>query len=421
VQPARFSIQNRPDPLPRQSRFAKLGLMQGNFMSAKRFNPVFEGLGTTIFTVMSALAAECGAINLGQGFPDEDGPAGIREAAARALRDGPNQYPPMQGLLSLREAIAAHSRRFYDLTFNPETEVLVTSGATEALTDCIMGLVSPGDEAILIEPCYDSYPPMLAAMGARVKSLRLAAPDFRLTEDALAAVFSPRTKLIMINSPLNPIGRVFDRSELELLAQFLTRYDAYAVCDEVYEHLVFDGRTHVPLISLPGMRERCVRVGSAGKMFSLTGWKIGWICGSERLVQVISKAHQFNTFTTSPALQLGVAHGLQHEMDYALENARALQAKRDSIESALQAAGFDVLTSEGTYFITASIRNLTNEPDREFSKRMTREAGITPIPLSVFYSEGGPTDLVRFAFCKKMSVLEESGRRLNAHFSSLAG
>jgi N-succinyldiaminopimelate aminotransferase len=327
----------------------------------------------------------------------------------------------MQGLLSLREAIAAHSRRFYDLTFNPETEVLVTSGATEALTDCIMGLVSPGDEAILIEPCYDSYPPMLAAMGARVKSLRLAAPDFRLTEDALAAVFSPRTKLIMINSPLNPIGRVFDRSELELLAQFLTRYDAYAVCDEVYEHLVFDGRTHVPLISLPGMRERCVRVGSAGKMFSLTGWKIGWICGSERLVQVISKAHQFNTFTTSPALQLGVAHGLQHEMDYALENARALQAKRDSIESALQAAGFDVLTSEGTYFITASIRNLTNEPDREFSKRMTREAGITPIPLSVFYSEGGPTDLVRFAFCKKMSVLEESGRRLNAHFSSLAG
>ena len=390
-------------------------------MTAKRFNPVFEALGTTIFTVMSALAAECNAINLGQGFPDEDGPIGIREAAARALRDGPNQYPPMQGVLALRQAIAAHSHRFYDLAFDPEIEVLVTSGATEALTDCIMGLVSPGDEAILIEPCYDSYPPMLAAMGARVKALRLAAPDFRLTEEALASVFSARTKLIMINSPLNPIGRVFDRGELELLAQFLTRYDAYAVCDEVYEHLVFDGRAHVPLISLPGMRERCVRVGSAGKMFSLTGWKIGWICGPARLVQVISKAHQFNTFTTSPALQLGVAHGLQHEMAYALENARALQAKRDSIAGALEAAGFDVLTSEGTYFITASIRKLTNEADRDFCKRITREAGITPIPLSVFYGEGGPTDLVRFAFCKKHAVLEESGKRLNAYFAAVAG
>ena len=390
-------------------------------MTAQRFNPVFEGLGTTIFTVMSALAAECGAINLGQGFPDEDGPIGIREIAARALRDGPNQYPPMQGLPALRQAVAEHSRRFYDLVFDPETEVLVTSGATEALTDCIMGLVSPGDEAILIEPCYDSYPPMLATMGAKVKNLRLAAPEFRLTEDALASVFSPRTKLIMINSPLNPIGRVFDRNELELLAQFLTRYDAYAVCDEVYEHLVFDGRTHVPLISLPGMASRCVRVGSAGKMFSLTGWKIGWICGPARLVQVISKAHQFNTFTTSPALQFGVAHGLQHEMDYALENARALQTKRDLIAGALEAAGFDVLTSEGTYFITASIRNLTNELDREFCKRMTRQAGITPIPLSVFYGEEGPTDLVRFAFCKKHSVLEEAGKRLNAYFSAVAG
>jgi N-succinyldiaminopimelate aminotransferase len=390
-------------------------------MTGKRFNPVFEGLGTTIFTVMSALAAECGAINLGQGFPDTDGPLGIREAAARALRDGPNQYPPMQGVLALRQAIAAHSSRFYNLAFDPQTEVLVTSGATEALTDCIMGLISRGDEAILIEPCYDSYPPMLAAMGATVKPLRLNAPEFRLTEEALAQVFSPRTKLIMVNSPLNPIGRVFDRGELELLAQFLTRYDAYAVCDEVYEHLVFDGRAHVPLISLPGMRERCVRVGSAGKMFSLTGWKIGWICGPARLVQVISKAHQFNTFTTSPALQLGVAHGLEHEMGYALENARALQAKRDSIGDALEAAGFDVLTSEGTYFITASIRNLTNEADREFCKRLTREAGITPIPLSVFYGEDGPTDLVRFAFCKEHSVLDESGKRLNTYFAALAG
>jgi len=386
-------------------------------MIGRRLNPVFEGLGTTIFTVMSALAAEHGAINLGQGFPDEDGPMGIREAAARALREGPNQYPPMQGVLGLRQAIAAHSRRFYDLAFDPETEVLVTSGATEALTDCIMGLTAPGDEAILIEPCYDSYPPILAAMGAKAKSLRLEAPHFRLTEEALAAAFSERTKLIMINTPLNPIGRVFEAAELELLARFLKRYDAYAVCDEVYEHLVFDGRAHVPLMCFPGMRERCVRVGSAGKMFSLTGWKIGWICGPARLIQVIAKAHQFNTFTTSPALQLGVAHGLQHEMEYALSNTRDLEEKRDLVAGALRGAGFDVLASEGTYFITASIRNLTNEPDREFCKRMTREAGITPIPLSVFYGEGGPTDLVRFAFCKRTSVLEEAGKRLKAHFS----
>jgi aspartate/methionine/tyrosine aminotransferase len=378
---------------------------------------VFGALGTTIFTVMSALAAKHGAINLGQGFPDEDGPLSIREAAARALREGPNQYPPMQGLIELRRAIAAHSRRFYDLDFDAESEVLVTSGATEALTDCMMGLVGPNDEAILIEPNYDSYPPILEAAGARIRCLRLDPPRFRLEEAALAAVFSERTKLIMVNSPLNPIGRVFDREELDLLAGFLKRYDAYAVCDEVYEHLVFDGRAHVPLISLPGMRERTVRVGSAGKMFSLTGWKIGWVTGSQRLVQVISRAHQFNTFTTSPALQLGVAHGLAHEMDYALKNARELQGKRDLIGEALRRGGFGVLPCEGTYFITASIRDLTNEPDREFCERLTRDAGVAAIPLSAFFGKDSPTDMVRFAFCKKHAVLEEAAQRLKAHFA----
>jgi N-succinyldiaminopimelate aminotransferase len=386
-------------------------------MSKRPINPVFGALGTTIFTVMSALATKHGALNLGQGFPDEDGPLAICEAAASALRDGPNQYPPMQGLIELRRAIAAHGRRFYDLDFDAESEVLVTSGATEALTDCMMGLVGPGDEAILIEPNYDSYPPILAAAGAKIRCLRLDPPRFRLEEAALAAVFSERTKLIMVNSPLNPIGRVFDRGELELLAGFLKRYDAYAVCDEVYEHLVFDGRAHVPLISLPGMRERTVRVGSAGKMFSLTGWKIGWVTGPQRLVQVVSKAHQFNTFTTSPALQLGVAHGLAHEMDYALKNARELQEKRDLIGEALRRAGFDVLPCEGTYFITASIRDLTNEPDREFCERLTREAGVAAIPLSAFFGKDSPSDMVRFAFCKKRAVLEEAAQRLKAHFA----
>jgi N-succinyldiaminopimelate aminotransferase len=387
-------------------------------MTEKGTNPVFGALGTTIFTVMSALATKHGAINLGQGFPDEDGPLAIREAAARALREGPNQYPPMQGVIQLRRAIAGHARRFYDLTFDPETEVLVTSGGTEALTDCIMGLISPGDEAILIEPNYDSYPPILEAMGAEIKCVRLQAPDFRLEEKALAAVFSPRTKLVMVNTPLNPIGRVFDRSELDLLAGLLKRYDALAVCDEVYEHLVFDGRAHVPLISLPGMRERCVRVGSAGKMFSLTGWKIGWIAGPARLVQVISKAHQFNTFTTSPALQLGVAYGLEHETEFPLRNTSELEQKRDIIKQALIAAGFSVRACEGTYFITASIRDLTNEPDRNFCERLTREAGVAAIPLSAFFGADAPTDHVRFAFCKKREVLVEAGRRLKGHFAA---
>ena len=386
-------------------------------MNGKRANPVFGDLGTTIFTVMSALATKHGAINLGQGFPDEDGPLPIREAAAHALLNGPNQYPPMQGLIALRKAVAGHAARFYDLTFDPETEVIVTSGATEALTDCIMGLIAPGDEAILIEPNYDSYPPILEAMGAKIRCLRLEPPHFRLTEEALARIFSTRTKLIMVNTPLNPIGRVFDRGELELLAGFLKRYDAFAVCDEVYEHLVFDGREHIPLISLPGMRERVVRVGSAGKMFALTGWKIGWIAGSERLMQAITKAHSFNTFTTSPALQLGIAYALEHEMDYALANARELEGKRDLIGAALKAAGFDVLGCEGTYFITTSIRGLSNEPDRAFCERLTREAGVAAIPLSAFFGSDSPSDFVRFAFCKKREVLEEAAKRMKAYFA----
>lgn len=385
-------------------------------MIRRNLNPTFSSLGTTIFTVMSALAVKHNAINLGQGFPDEDGPLSIREAAAKALMEGPNQYPPMQGVVALRKAIAAHARRFYGLEFNPDTEVLVTSGGTEALTDCILGLCAPGDEAILIEPNYDSYPPILQAAGAKIKILRLQPPDFRLTEAALSAAFSDKTKLIMVNSPLNPAGRVLTREELELLASFLQRYDAYAVCDEVYEHLLFDGRAHVPLISLPGMRERCVRVGSAGKMFSLTGWKIGWVTGPETLVQTIAKAHQFNTFTTSPALQLGVAHGLQHEMDYALSYARGLEGKRDLVADALKQAGFQPLSSEGTYFITASIRGLTNEPDTEFCMRMTREAGVTAIPLSAFFGASAPSEYVRFAFCKKDAVLKEAAQRLRSYF-----
>ena len=381
-------------------------------------NPVFAGQGTTIFTVMSALAVEHGAINLGQGFPDEDGPMALREAASRALIEGPNQYPPMKGRVELRRAIARHAKRFYDLDFDSEHEVLVTSGATEALTASIMGLVGPGEEVVLIEPSYDSYRPICEAVGAVVRSVKLAEPDFRLREDALRAVIGEKTRAIMINTPLNPIGRVFDRDEIETLARVVKETSAVVICDEVYEHLVFDDKTSPPLISLPGMRERCVRIGSAGKIFSLTGWKVGWVTGPKALVDTVGKAHQFITFTTSPALQLGVAYGLEHEMAFTLDLTRELQAKRDLLRQGIERLGFKPLACEGTFFLTADISALTNEPDRVFCERLVREAGVALIPLSVFYKDGQPQNLVRFAFCKKREVIQEAISRLEKHFGT---
>jgi aspartate/methionine/tyrosine aminotransferase len=388
-------------------------------MAERELNPVFARQGKTIFTVMSALATDYGAINLGQGFSDEDGPIAIREIAATALREGPNQYPPMTGLSVLRAAIAAHDLRFYGMDFDPECEVVVTSGATEALADSFMALIRPGDEAIIIEPAYDSYRPMLEALGAKVKTIRLSAPDFRLSEAMLADVFSEKTKLIVVNSPLNPAGRVFDLGELELIAASLARHDAYAVCDDVYEHLVFGERVHTPLYTLPKMRERCVRIGSAGKMFSLTGWKVGWVTGPEPLVRLVSNAHQFNTFTTSPALQLGVAYALENEMDFTLSLTRELQAKRDFLAKALTRTGFEVFSCEGTYFLTADSSKLTEESDHIFCKRLTREAGVAAIPFSSFYGQDEPSGLIRFAFCKGMDVLNEAANRLEKYFLSV--
>jgi aspartate/methionine/tyrosine aminotransferase len=386
-------------------------------MTAGRFNPVFSGLGTTIFSVMSALAAEHGAINLGQGFPDEDGPTAIREAAAKALMEGPNQYPPTRGVMHLRDALSDHARRFHGFEFEPQTQVLVTSGATEALTASIMGLVGPGDEVVLIEPAYDSYRPIAEAAGALIKSVVLSPPDWRLTEEALAAAFSEKTRAILVNTPLNPVGRVFDREEIEALARVVLRSNAVVIADEVYEHLVFDGKKHVSPLSLPGMEDRVVRIGSAGKMFSLTGWKIGWVTGAARLVDVVAKAHQFITFTTSPALQLGVAHGLAHEMAFTLELTKSLQANRDLLAKGLEEIGFKVLPCEGTYFLTASIDKLTNETDRDFCTRLVKDAGVALVPLSPFFESGKPDCLVRFAFCKKRPVIEEALERLQRHFA----
>ena len=378
-------------------------------------NAVFAALPTTIFTVMSALAVEHDAINLGQGFPDEDGPLSIRDAAAKALRDGPNQYPPTRGRIELRRAISAHAARFYGLALDPETEVLVTSGGTEALTASIMGLVGEG-EVVLIEPAYDSYRPIAEAMGAKVRTVKLSPPDWRLDASALEAAMGPATRAVLINTPLNPIGRAFSREELEGVARVIARSNAVAICDEVYEHLIFDGRAHVPLITLPGMRERVVRVGSAGKMFSLTGWKIGWVTGAASVLDAIAKAHQFITFTTSPALQLGIAHALEHEMDFTLGLTKTLQANRDVLAAGLARLGFEVLPCEGSYFLTAGIRGLTNEPDRAFCERLVREAGVALIPLSVFFESGKPDHLVRFAFCKQRAVIEDALERLEKHF-----
>jgi len=320
----------------------------------------------------------------------------------------------------LRSAVAAHDLRFYGMEFDPESEVVITSGATEALADSMMALIRAGDEAVIMEPAYDSYRPILEAMGARVKTVRLEPPHFRLSEEMLERAFSERTKLVVVNSPLNPAGRVFGRDELELLASFLERYDAYAVCDEVYEHLAFGQSTHMPLISFPGMRERCLRVGSAGKMFSLTGWKVGWVVGPETLMKLVVSAHQFNTFTTSPALQLGIAHGLAREMDFTLSLRDELRRKRDYLSTALKRVGFEVFPCEGTYFLTADSSKMSAESDRAMCERLTREAGVAAIPYSPFYVDDAPTGLIRFAFCKRQKVLEEAVRRLEKHFVPVA-
>ena len=384
-------------------------------------NPVFASLPTSIFTVMSALAVRYKAINLGQGFPDLDGPVGVRAVAAKALIDGPNQYPLMRGVMELRRALSAHAHIFYGLAYDAENEILITSGATEALAGALFGLVARGDEIVLIEPHYDAYRPIAEAAGAVVKTITLSPPGWRLTAEALAAVITPRTRAVLMNSPLNPVGRVFDAEEMQALADAVARSNAVVICDEVYEHLTFDGRPHIPLATLTAangaaMKDRCVRIGSAGKIFSLTGWKVGWVMGPQALIDVIANVHQFLTFTTAPAQQLGIAHGLEQEMDFPLALTQRLEGNRDVLAKGLSEIGFDVLPSEGTYFLTARIDALSNEKDLAFCERMVREAGVAAIPLSAFFAGGKPDIYVRFAFCKQRSLLEEALARLNAGF-----
>ncbi|MCP5412589.1 MAG: aminotransferase [Alphaproteobacteria bacterium] len=382
-----------------------------------RPNPVFAGLPTSIFQHMTFLALDHQALNLGQGFPDEDGPLSLRAVAAKALTDGPNQYPPSKGLGVLRQAVSAHAREYYGLTYDPEDEVVITSGGTEALGACILATASAGEEFVLVEPTYDSYRPIVQSTGAVIRTVKLTPPDLKLTEAALRAAIGPKTRAVLINSPHNPAGRVFTRAELETLARVVADTDAVVICDEVYEHLTYDGRPHIPFATLPGMRERTLKIGSAGKIFSLTGWKVGWVAGPRELVSVVTKAHQFLTFTTPPALQQGVAHGLAQEMEFPRALTARLQANRDILAAALDRMGFQVLPCEGTYFLTAGIAGLTNEKDFAFCERLIREAGVALIPLSAFYADGTPDTYVRFAFCKKQALIEEAVARLETYFA----
>lgn len=384
----------------------------------KKANQVLSGYGTTVFEVMSRLAAEYGSVNLGQGFPDRDGPADILARAAEALSRGPNQYPPMLGLPDLRKAVAEHNKRFYDLEVDWQSEVLVTSGATEALADCLFALIEPGDEVVLIEPLYDSYLPIVRRAGGIPRLVRLQPPEWRLPEDALRKAFSDKTKLLLLNTPHNPAAKVYAKDELELLAELLIAHDAYALCDEVYEHIVFDHHCHIPLMTLPGLRERCLRIGSAGKSFSLTGWKVGYVTACPALIAPVTKAHQFITFTTPPNLQEAVSFGLRKEESYFTALSQEMQDKRDLIAQGLKKAGFTLLDCQGTYFVTADFSpHGFNGNDVEFCEFITKEAGVTAVPVSAFYQKDGPRNFIRFCFCKQDEVLEEAAVRLQRFFA----
>ncbi len=376
-------------------------------------NGIYAALPTTIFSVMSGLAREHGAINLGQGFPDEPGPLSIRQAAADAVINGDNQYPPMAGLPELREAVARHYARFQGLDLDWRAEVTVTSGGTEALACAFLALIEPGDEVILFAPLYDAYAPMVRRSGGIPRIVRLEPPLWRFDRAMLEAAFTPRTRLVVLNNPLNPTATVCPEEDLALLAEFCVRHDAVALCDEVWEQVLFDGAAHRPLMALPGMRERTVKIGSAGKMFALTGWKVGFLIAAPALTSVLAKAHQFLTFTTAPNLQAAVAWGLGHSDDWFAAMPADLAASRDHLSDALRREGFAPLPSQGTYFLNIDlIASGVAEDDMSFCLRSVKEAGVAAIPVSAFYETDPVSSITRLCFAKKGQTLEEGARRL---------
>ncbi|MGV9405309.1 pyridoxal phosphate-dependent aminotransferase [Streptomyces sp. NPDC003667] len=391
--------------------------MAGMTSSARPYlNRRLAEFGTTIFAEMSALAASTGAINLGQGFPDTDGPEEIREAAVRALRDGRgNQYPPGPGVPELRSAIAAHQLRRYGLSWDPGTEVLVTAGATEAIAASLLALLERGDEVVALEPYYDSYAASIAMAGGRRVPVTLRPHEgaFRLDLDELRAAVTDRTRLLLINTPHNPTGTVLTRDELAAVAELAVERDLLVVTDEVYEHLVFDDAEHTPLATFPGMRERTVTIGSAGKTYSFTGWKVGWVTGTPELVTAVRSAKQFLTYVASGPFQYAVAEALALPDAYFEAFRQDMQTKRDILAAGLAEAGFKVYDTAGTYFITTDIRPLGETDGFAFCRSLPERAGVVAIPNAVFYDHreaGAP--FVRFAFCKRASVLEEAASRL---------
>ena len=373
-----------------------------------------QGFGTTIFAEMTSLAAETGSINLGQGFPDTDGPRAVLDAAIAAINDGQNQYPPGPGMPVLRHAIAHHQQRFYGLTYDADTEVLVTTGATEALAGALLGLLDAGDEVVLFEPMYDSYQACIALAGAVAKPVTLRPPAYGFDVGELRAAITPKTKLLLINTPHNPTGKVLDAAEIQVIADLAMEHDLLVLTDEVYEHLVFDGTAHLAMASLPGMRERTLSISSGGKTFNTTGWKIGWVCGPPALITAARTAKQFLTYVSGGPFQPAIAVGLGLDDAYFAELARDLQAKRDRLLPGLTAAGFEVYPTSGTYFVTVDIRPLRADGDgMAFCRELPHRCGVVAIPNEVFYAnrhEG--RHLVRFAFCKRMEVLDDVVDRL---------
>ncbi|MBG6094390.1 aminotransferase class I/II-fold pyridoxal phosphate-dependent enzyme [Nocardioides luteus] len=381
-------------------------------MTARRLH----GIPPTIFSEMSALAASTGAVNLGQGFPDVDGPEEIIKEAVAALESGRNQYAPGPGIPALREAVAAHQQRHYGLTFDPAREVTVTTGATEGIAAAILALVDPGDEVILVEPYYDSYPAMVQFAGGVRRPVTLSldesAPGGRLPREALEAAASEATKVLLLNSPHNPTGTVLTREELETVAAFARDHDLTVVSDEVYEHLTFDGTPHIPIATLPGMRERTLTLSSIGKSYSFTGWKVGWATGPEHLVQALLGAKQWLTFTSGAPLQPAAAYALEHLDHWPKELALDLQGRRDLLCDGLKGIGLDVTIPEGTYFAVSDITDLGWNDGLEFCRALPERAGVVAIPLLGFYDTDAGKHLVRWTFTKQREVIEEALERL---------
>jgi N-succinyldiaminopimelate aminotransferase len=388
-----------------------LAVAAGDAYLTRRLQP----FTTTIFATMSELALATDSVNLGQGFPDTDGPEELREVAVTAIREGRNQYPPSQGIPELREAVAAHQREWYDIELDPGTDVLVTVGATEAIAATMLALCEPGDEVVMFEPTYDSYAACASMAGATPRLVRLHPPDWHFDPGELAAAVGPRTKMVLLNTPHNPTGKVFSPDELAQVAALCTAYDLLAVTDEVYEHLVFDG-AHVPLATLPGMGERTLTISSGGKTFSFTGWKVGWVSGTAPLVAAVRAAKQFLTYTSPAAFQLAIARGLAYQPAAMGRLATELEARRDQLCDGLAALGYEVFRPAATYFATTDITPVApGLSAQEFCLALPERCGVVAIPSSVFYDAGDPEagrTLVRWAFCKRAGVLEDALARL---------